>query len=338
MNRIRPYLFWYIAGAIAVVSLGWMLFFPPVAEDGSDAVQVKESLDGKSTDWEALTRRAQLTLSIDQRGPRAPVDPEKDERNKLASDYLVTKNWGPVLTAQIGRYDEQLGRIRAWLAQRSAALHAPVLDTQRQQEWYDEYERATAALVDAQIAAGRFTPSAAEDTRTSTSIRTAFALYTRGSDLPTEAEWPRLSYRLRILEAVLNRLAGVRAATIANPVVAALTPAGDAAEGLVARIVSVEIEDVNAPLGSGVDQYAVGHAITVELRGAVPALTAAMAACEQAGDASQPILVVTGGRLARRESFEVGERKDVTHEVAEARINLLLLDFHDRAVTAGGAP
>ncbi|GDY12430.1 hypothetical protein LBMAG53_13080 [Planctomycetota bacterium] len=358
MEKIKPHLYWIITGAILLAVIICFVVLVPTDETGRTAQDVKTDLDNQAIKYQQVRDRSYiLTKSLGDRGPVGVFDPEDEkQRKELTTKFLITDRWKPVLNNQVASYDEQLAKIKGYLSGRSIILHKPVKETSSRLEWYNEYEAQTAELLaqlyakkalilpepsgsGAAAPAGAAAPTVSGPDFKNHPVRELVGLHTRGAELPGEKDWEELTPRFRVLSALAARLLSAQGATAANPVIPTTMPAAaQVATGLVPALSKLEWASGGpVKLGAGVDQYADGIRFTITLQGALPALLAANAALEQVGD-DQPMVVVLGGTISRRESFAIGERKDVPYERAEMKIELLMLDFSKSAAPAQGSP
>jgi hypothetical protein len=244
MNKIKPYLFWIVAGAVIVVELIIMVLMMPdvdVVGDKKTAMDAKASLDKEYKHLKELDARAQRGVPADKYDAEKP-----DDINKLTNDFLVTPAWEPVLEAQVGQYDKMLSAIKSYLGNRSSSLSTPLAESADRQVWYVTYEAVTAELLRQLHSEGRIvlTPSplpnqASQRPPTGLSLastteeankdidyasdakaREVLGLFTKGADFPEAKDHALLTARLRAIEVVLAALKSSKVGNLANPVVA----------------------------------------------------------------------------------------------------------------------
>lgn len=350
MSNLKPYTFWIVAGSLVLVELVvFVLALADVNVIGSleDARKTKKDLDKEYSHLKELDERSKRVLS-------GRFDAERpSDIQQLVDQYLITPAWKPVLERQVEDYDRTFVAIERYLAQRSTPLAAPIAETDDKLEWYTAYQRASVGLLKSLYAEARLDlpgrgdeavaiPDFAEDAR----VRDLAGLFTKSADYPDVGERPRITARFRVAEQVVAALRRAAPQAVANPVVGgtveSLPPArisawtwdngghgasaaGDAAATAVGR--------GDFPLGGSLAELATAWRLVLSLTGPLPSVMAAEAALEH-GDPEGPLLVVTGLEVKRKESFRLGERKDVPSEDVRAQISLLVLDFAPAGIAA----
>ena len=255
MSKLKPYLFWIIAGAVILIELMVMVLMMPdvdVVGDKKAAMDAKASLDKEYKHLKELDARAQRGVPADKYDAEKPEDIKK-----LTDDFLVTPAWKPVLEAQVGQYDKMLSAIKTYLGNRSKSLRAPVAESTDKQVWYVTYEAVTAELLRQVHSEGRvvLTPSATLNQRAASvnerektaevskeidyasdaKAREVLGIFTKGADFPDTKDHPLLTGRLRAIELVLAALGGAKVGSVANPVVTS-----EAQPSTLAQIISLK--------------------------------------------------------------------------------------------------
>lgn len=341
MSALRPYLFWYLSGAVIAAELVVMLLmWLEVLGDAEAAKVAKTELDKQHKGLEQLYQRA-LNGSKDPGRLGTPVgvfDPENDTDSvNLTGKYLITPQWKRALEDQLRQYERQTQGIQDYLAGRSARLHQPILEGDNRLRWYEEYKAQTGDLLKRLHQRGCYQPAEAgtsPDFSIDPRLRQPFGFFTSDTT-PDPREFPLLTIQFRTVEYVARLLLEAKQTNQPNPLAPDCPPPVE--EGAVV----LGLRWGGEPIGSGSPQG--GADGTVELRGEVAtvararrlglslqgplsALMAVEAAFEH-GDPEGPVLVVTGVRLARKGQFTKGERKDAPHEIMAMTLNLLVLDF-----------
>jgi len=250
MSKLKPYLFWIVAGGVIFVELVIMILMMPdvdVVGDKKAAMDAKASLDKEYKHLKELDARAQRGVPADKYDAEKPEDIKK-----LTDDFLVTPAWKPILEAQVGQYDKMLSAIKNYLGNRSRSLRAPIAESTDKQVWYVTYEAVTAELLRQAHSEGRvvLTPSAVLNPRpvagterektaeaskeidysSDAKAREVLGLFTKGADFPEIKDHPALTGRLRSIELVLASLRGAKIGIVANAVVTSETAPSDLAQ------------------------------------------------------------------------------------------------------------
>ena len=255
MSKLKPYLFWIIAGGVILIELVVMVLMMPdvdVVGDKKAAMDAKASLDKEYKHLKELDARAQRGVPADKYDAEKPEDIKK-----LTDDFLVTPAWKPVLEAQVGQYDKMLSAIKTYLGNRSKSLRAPLAESTDKQVWYVTYEAVTAELLRQVHSEGRvvLAPSATLNQRAASvnerektaeaskeidyasdaKAREVLGIFTKGADFPDTKDHPLLTGRLRAIELVLAALGGAKVGSVANPVVTS-----EAQPSTLAQIISLK--------------------------------------------------------------------------------------------------
>ncbi|MBA2479069.1 MAG: hypothetical protein H0V44_00270 [Planctomycetes bacterium] len=323
MNKAKPFLFWIIAGAIILVELVLLIFISPTGESGNSPQDVKGNLDRQSQKLSVLHAKAlgpkgQPTPALRVFDAEDPAD-IKD----LTSLWLPTPQWKKPLEDHVALYNQQLPAISSYLTGRSVFLHQPIADTSDKFSWYETYARLTGQVLQAlHEKAALAMPSAgsggsnivdftALDFTSADAVRRIAGFYTKGTSLPDPSEYPALTLRYHVVELIALAL-------LENPATNKETP-----------IAPVKTQHEERAALAGVEwksQSDTAISLVLTLHGPISALLAAEAALEQIHDGTKPIIVVTGGSLARK-TYNTGERTGSAEDLV-AKLSLEVLDFN----------
>lgn len=362
MNQLKPFLFWIVIGTILVLELAyWLLSIPAIDLVGNKATAMtaKSALDTEHKHLVELDRRSRNA------SPMGVFDAEKaSDIRRLTNDYLITPAWKDVLEPHVRRYDEQLKDIKEHLAARSKILHEPIAASSDKFGWYTAYQNLTEAQLN-QLYEGKalVLPNSAgysvgmgqknlgappgslaprgastgagenkvngRDFATDANLRAMAGFFTKGADLPEQAEHPVLTRNYRTMERIIAIVLATSATNAANPL-AGQVDAPEAGRTAIAGV-TWENKDRDAIIGGDTGTYAGGWKMILTLQGPLSAVLATTAAIERPTDSKAPVLVVTGSEISRKSPYAKGERKDVGAEMATCRLSLLVLDFSRNA-------
>jgi hypothetical protein len=336
VNKLKPYLFWIVCGVIVLVELVLLVFIVPTGKGDRDPGAVKQDLDAKSKDLEALYQKAKAGA------PSRTFDTEVDKDiEDLTSKWLATPAWNTVLEPHLAEYSSQIGKIRDYLVARSQQIHKPISSEHGKFEWYSQYETATAELLQKlyvnqclllpKAASTAATPGpqqgngpvpqgsvpgdspeadAAPDFKKATGVRTVAGFLTT-TQYPDSDRFEELTTQFRVMELVASALIDSKGTNEPSPVVPMFTPS-----------------EAHAQLQATSWKDATEEAVTVQLtlQGPLSAVLAAEAALEENRDDTLPVKLVSGVSLVRK-NFLSGDRKDISSEPVVLRVTLAVLDF-----------
>jgi len=367
VNQIKPYLFWIIAGVLLLVLIiGGYLTSPTATVNGTtmNAAEVKNHLDTKVKGFQNLVKRA---AKGDPTG--VPFDPVLDsDIKRLTEDYLLTTKWADRISPNVDEYRKQLKVIHADLVARSKVLHEPISESRQQLQWFTAYQEKTGQFVvqlrdakalvvpvDGQTSRrgglapvqpapragfGGVTTGTDEDPlspTTGSKIRDVLGLHTRKGDLPTAEEYPLLTTRFRIVEALGRVVLASDVDTKPNPIVDAKQVVHRPA-AIAGLEWSRDSEGFSDPVTS---RYATYVRLTLTLHGTESALLAALAGLESM---DRPIMLVAGSTLTRQDRLAAGARRltdsvgDPFAAAAVMTVDVLALDYSQmRDPTSGAA-
>ena len=342
-KQIKPYTFWIVCGAIIVIELGLITFWPIADESGRTPEDVKSALDNDFKKLEDLARRA-------SNSPLGVFDVENPEDIKrLTKDYLLTPKWEGVLQPHVKKYSENLTAIRKDLAKRSSILREPVADSGALFAWYNAYVGKTKEVMIA-LRNGKAllideTKKDEVDFENGAAIRSKVGFYTKVNSTPEAIEHPRLTAQFRIMQKISEALVASGSNSLPNPAIKS-EGAGGLDEKRPAYIGSDVVwkrSDTPSKVLSGpIAEIADAHELTLTLTGTTSALVAAEAAIEAI---SEPVMIVAGGKLtARGNNLGAGARKGLIDEPMNLEITIVVIDFSRIQTTApteavaGGAP
>ncbi|MBA3707446.1 MAG: hypothetical protein H0W83_01345 [Planctomycetes bacterium] len=327
MNKAKPFLFWIISGVVILVELVLLLCISPSGKSGQSPQEVKTELDKQSDRLDGLHDKAmgpkgQATITAQVFNAEDPADIKK-----LTTQWLPTKQWKKPLEEHVALYNQQLPAIKEYLSKRSVFLHQPIASASDRSDWYAEYERRTAQLLQGlNDQNGLVLPTAAvtskdgteappaTDFATATAIRHNAGFYTKGNSFPDPSEYPEMTMKYHIVEMIAAALLDSKATNKETPIAPLKVQQEERA-----ALSSVEwknLTDKSVTLG-------------VTLNGPLSALLAAEAALEQVHDSTKPIIVITGGTLSRK-NFVAGDRA-ASAEPMIAKLSLAVLDFEGGA-------
>lgn len=331
-KQIKPYTFWIVCGAIVVIELGLIAFWPITDENDRTPEEVKSQLDSDFQKLEDLHKRAGNT-------PTGVFDAENpDDIKRLTKDYLLTPKWKSVLQPHVDKYNQQLAAIRTDLANRSSLLREPVADSSDLFAWYNAYVGKTREVMIA-LRNGKAliideTKKEETDFENGAQIRERVGFYTKVEKTPEANEHPRLTARFRIMQRISTALLASGSTSLPNPAVNGGSESG-LEEKRPAHITGVEwrTADPDKALSGPIADVANAHELVLSLSGTTSALIAAEAAIEAISD---PVMVVTGGTLSGRGPLSVGARKGQADEPMNLRLTIAVIDF-SRIQTAAPA-
>lgn len=321
------HLYWIICGVALVAA--WFLVVPI-----DEARSSKQRLDQQSKDLKELAARA------DRGNPSGVFDAANPEDTKqLASQYLITEHWKRVLQEKHEKYEKQLTDIKAQLLGRSAWLHRSVAPTKNTLEWYNEYIKASEALLarvreagclrraasDEAVSAGGESPAAA---------RLVLGLYTKSGSFPDPREHPLLTTRLRTVELIADRLIAARIAVADNPLIGP-TGRSDERARSGAQVSALEwaggsdadggLRPIATALSAQTQARAVG--LRLVLDGPLSAVLAASAMLERNAEADRPVVAITSSTLSKRDASAAGDRFDVVDDTVRLALTIEVIEF-----------
>ncbi len=334
MNKLRPYLFWIVAGVVLLIELGVVLMVSPTDTGGRSATEVKADIDTRYGDLVKLSARADGPKGNPD--PIGPFNPEMAEHIKsLTGDYLVTQYWEPVLKPHVEKYGAQLKEITAYLVKRSKVLHDPVAQSGDLFQWYQSYEARTSSVVAALLEAhclqvpisGAVSAVADSETVTKAS-RDVAGFYTKGEAPPAASEHERLTLRYRVVDQIAQIVLAARQPNRANAVTGRPEVPVPDGEQRQAAITAIKWDETMS--GSMPSDGLALVKVTVELSGPLSAVLATQSALENNADEERPLFVMLGGTLLPKTPYGVGERKDVPSETVTAKLDLVALDYSSK--------
>jgi hypothetical protein len=331
VKQLMHYKFWIACGAIIVIELGIILFYPLTSDQGETPEEVKTKLDQNYKKLEDLYERA-------GREPKGVFDAEdaKDIDN-LTKLYLLTPRWKNVLQPHVDKYNQQLTSIKQDLLSRSKILHEPIADSGDLFSWYTTYAGKTKevliALRNAHAIVVELDNREDNDFENGTKVRERVGFFTKGEKTPEANEHAQLTTRFRIGEKICQAIIKSGSSTIPNSVV----KVGREAEleskktAVITAFEWKQTSDPNEALTNDVGHIAGAYECTVTLEGSVSTLIATEAAIEQI---VEPVMVVVGSNLSARGPQPAGIRKNVSDEPMVMRMTIAVIDFTKVASTS----
>ena len=323
-KQLMHYKFWLACGAIIVIELGLIAFYPLTNDNGETPEEVKNKLDQDYKKLEDLYERA-------GREPKGVFDAEdpKDIDN-LTKLYLLTPRWKNVLQPHVDKYNQQLTAIKQDLVTRSKVLHEPIADSGDLFSWYTTYAGKTKELLIAlrNAQAIVIAPDNKEDNdfENGAAIRARVGFFTKVEKTPEAKEHAQLTTRFRIIEKIAQAVIKNASSSVANPIVK-VGKESELEQKKCAIFTSVEWKqssDSNEVLANDVGQYAGAYEFTVTLEGSTSTLIATEAAIERI---AEPVMVVVGSTLSARGAQPAASRKNIADEPMIMRITVAVLDF-----------
>lgn len=323
-KQIKPYTFWIVCGVIVVIELGLLLFWPITDESDRTPQDVKNQLDDDYKKLDDLHKRA-------NKSPTGVFDAENsDDITRLTKDYLLTPKWKGVLQPHVDKYREQLTAIRKDLSTRSAILREPVADSGDLFAWYNAYVGKTKEVMIA-LRNGKAliideTRMEEADFENGSEIRARVGFYTKVERTPEASEHPVLTARFRIMQKISEALIASSANSLPNPAIKTDRDA-ELAEKRPAHIREAlwkRSGDPSKVLSGPIAEIADAHELTLTLAGSTSALVAAEAAIE---GISEPVMIVTGGKLSARGALGAGARKGQIDEPMYLELTIAVVDF-----------
>lgn len=340
-KQIKPYTFWIVCGAIVVIELGLIAFWPITDESDRSPEDVKIALDNDFKKLEDLAKRA-------SKSPTGVFDVENPEDIKrLTKDYLLTPKWKGVLQPHVDRYNQNLAAIRKDLTKRSAILREPVADSGDLFAWYNAYVGKTKevmiALRNGKALLTDEMKKEESDFENGAAIRNKVGFFTKVDRTPEAVEHPVLTARFRIMQKVSEALIASGSNSLANPAIKSEGVGGldEKRPAYISEAVWKRSGDPSKVLSGPIAEIADAHELTLILTGTTSALVAAEAAIEAISD---PVLIVAGGKLTARGNLGAGARKGLIDEPMNLEITIAVIDFSRIQTTAptdavaGGAP
>jgi hypothetical protein len=330
VKQIKPYLFWYITGAIVLIELGFLIFWGQYDDNGHTPEQVKQALDTEFKNLEDLHNRAKFGDPQGRFDPEVPLDIQN-----LTKKYLITERWKTVLVPLVKKYNEQLDLIHSDLVTRSADLHKAIIDNEDPSTWYTAYEGKTRELLLAlRNAGGLALPEDAPanlDLEGDEKVRSMVGLFTKGGNVPQAPEHPLLTTRFRIVEKLSEVIIATKGKMLGNPVMEKSVPPAPEQSGAAAVSLQWRSRDTNRDDSSGV----VAYNLILTLQGAGAALIATEAAIERI---TSPVMVVLGASLSEHAAWKPGERKSKEIDPMTCVMTISVLDYSIAARQAPAAP
>ncbi len=354
MNKVRPYLFWIICGAIVLIELVLMLGFAP-SEGETTPEQAKENVDKAKRSLDKKQKKA-----VHAPPANREFDPlVKADIDELTNDYLATDSWKPPLSAELQRYSEQLTKIKTHLLDRSAILHTKISSEQNIQ-WYDAYVKATSELmqklydsgclklpkagvpgmppgvggpvggvpsgggpaaISAARAGGDSSGSAADAADPKPNFNddagTRSVAGFKTFQRYDDLQYDELTLHYHIMDMVAGALEDAVASNLASPAALNKKPSDSHVK---------LVKTVPAQEGGGGDENV--HVVTITLEGPLSALLAAEAALEENRNGQQAVRAVIGGKLWRP-AYTGDEALHVSSEPLDMELEIAFLDFTD---------
>lgn len=338
MNKVKPYLFWVICGAILVLELVYFGFIlkpsPPDASTApsglrppQDAEAAQREAKNRLRDLDALKERAENTLNSPPQ--EVVMDPAEAEGLKK---YIVSQSWEGLLRRQEQDRQERVADISRELSSRSAPIHQPVSGQTDPVAWYADYQTASAALIRFLVDEGVIIPpgnmaseaNTTSEYRTNRQLRGMIGLVTAdGNEAQFEDPGRReqVSREFRMIDILTRRLAAVRVTPDPHPLAASF-------------------EEVRSPVDERVTIRSLtiartaqqGNPTSYQVRLELTASPAALlAASRQIDSTVEPITVRLGSRWTRRD-FGLREKHNVADVPMDYSVDLLILDFYDPAL------
>ena len=335
-NKIKPYLFWIICGAILVIELVYFMFFltptPPKREAGirppANAQAARSDAERRLKELDKLKRRAETTIKT----PPQSVVMDPSEAGRL-TEYIVSKDWEGELNREVEKRKLDLNAIKVELSNRSRSVHLPVSSQTDPVTWYSDYQTASAALVqylveERVLALPRVDSGdeSKEDAyRSSNELRGTIDLVTADGNeqqFDSEARRVEVSAAFRVVDAVARTIAQVEATPLPHPGI-------DGFEEIPSPTPSkVTIRSIEVSPGAKADGVGT-FTVLIDLDGAPTALLAASRRLDALVD---PIAVRLGSTWSRK-NFDVRGKHSVSDVPMSYRTELLVLDFFDPALS-----
>jgi hypothetical protein len=333
------HIFWIISGVLLLaVIVAWFLIVPI-----DEARSSKQKLDQQSKDLKELEKRA------DKGDPPGVFDAANpDDTKRLANEFLITEQWKRVLQEKHEKYQKQLVDIKAQLLGRAAWLHRSVAPTKNTLEWYNEYIKASEALLASVREAGCLRRATTEEAvsaggESPATVRQVLGLYTKSGSFPDPKEHPILTTRLRAVELVAQRLIAARIAIADNPLIG---PTGRSDERARSGAVISSLEWVGGgneadggmrqlptALTAQTQVRSIGMRLTLD--GPISSLLSTCATLERNAETDHPVVAITNASLAKRESTAAGDRFDVVDDSVRMIVSLEIMEFGEPGT--GGA-
>lgn len=339
MNKVRPYLFWIIAGVLILVELILMVSVTP-SFNGKSPEDVKHEVDAQQKLIDKLYAQAKA-------GPPTQVfDPlDQKDMTMLMSNWLVTKYWQQPLEDELNAFSAQMRQIRDHLVERSKSLHEPMSKKLDAVYWYEDYKNQTAELLkslkdaDCLILPQR-RPSASSpmgmgmppgmvpppnvaspagapeddggpDYKTDAAVRSVAGFFTMTKEFPEAERYDAFTTEYRIMSMIARVLETCKGTNEPSPIAPQKKPYEETAK-LVKTTFETESDDMVA--------------VDLQLQGTVSALLAAEAGLEENKDETEAVRVVTGGSL-RQKPYTKDEHLHVSSENALLELHIAFLDF-----------
>jgi hypothetical protein len=332
-KKLKPYTFWIVSGAIVVIELGLIAFWPIADESGATPEEVKQKLDTEFKRLQELHNRA-------DHSPSGVYDAEKpDDIKRLTEEYLLTPKWKNVLQPHVDKYNQQLTAIKRDLAGRSSVLRENIAESGDLFAWYTAYSKKTkdvmVALQKANVLVVDPKSKEESDFENGAQVRARVGFYTKGEKTTEASEHAGLTARFHIMRKIGEALMASAATAVANPVVKNQREA-DLETKRPAIIKEVEWKRSGDPakmLSGPIADIAGAYELSLGLEGSTSALILAQAAIEAI---SEPVMIVTGGELSARGLMPAGVRKNVADEPMKLRLSIAVIDF-DRILSVAAS-
>ncbi len=337
MDKIKPYLFWIICGAILLVELILIAVLEPVNADNKNVY--KAALELNKTVKSFKTKFHERT---DAELPNSFAIDEVKYFQELQTNFLVSPSWMPGLQQVERDLQTHKSNVEVDLKKRSAVLHNPIKQTTLRADWYNSYEMMSAELLSKLRAANQlsltgdpFSRADSEDEvlRTNAGLRNAAGFYTKGVEFPTNEEWPIITTRFRISEKIVEACLAAEGSLLDNQKMSFgdvnfVVPPEEAARPQLAEVSwgtsGAKWDSENSIPIKG------GRAITckVKFSGSATALLAVTAELEKS---QSPIFIVHGSQWSQPKANRREAEKEVDSPI-EMTLHLGILDYQ------GGQP
>lgn len=365
MNKAKPFMFWIVCGVVVLLLLISLLFITnaPAGSDGNDPVSINADLDKRFKELDK-----QHKLAVDANGhAKVPVDifdptdldpSHPNSFDHLLKEYLPTKQWKVVLDAYVDKDKAAAAAIAQWLVLRSQPLHTAIFSESDLSEWYTAHylvlthdlmqqlnDAKAIELPDvhqgapAQPAPSDATPDD-NDPLNSAAGRAVAGFFTRGPDLPSTVSGAGgtalLTLHLHIMEQIVAALVKTSATNLPNPLLPNKIQHEDKA-----RLVAIDWLPAVPPPPSSPSAPATPatnfsrYPLRITLEGPTSAVLALEAVLEGNPVDTSPIIIVTGGSMARKAIYTAGERTGVPAEMVTTHFDLVVLDFSGISIAAG---
>lgn len=353
LAKLKPYTFWLVTGAVLLVMLIYFGFIlTAVDEDGNTVEDVVGSANTDYNKLRDIDKKAQEVLKYpaNARVPSREIEPEDPKAvEDFIKSHLMHRSWKSKFEEVLKDYQGQIASIRQDLARRSAVLSQPPLSTKTDlSQWHDDYQDETEKLLREMYESrrlglplewtGRRPVPDGVDLRTKEELRAPAGFWTlQGGTFPQTEQWPQLTARFRVVQALWVALKDVGAPMLANPLAGPgiIAPA-EGAEGMTAPvwIALAWPKDVGEPLSLPGAEGALLHRCSLVLHGHPSALLAAAARLETV---HEPVLVRLGTTWKRRQQGD-GMLLGLAGEQMELNLELAYIDFAlaDAAVAPDG--